>query len=218
MWDIIMRLRRSCGPVRAARRPLLRGSAGLAAALLLALALGAERGSGTREVGALPDNPQPTAVPGALDQAAIERLALERARGVGLRGTPTAITARRMTLDEARRRMGQAVYEPRDPATPVWLVVIRGAVWITRQPPPADQGDVQPPQFDHLYLLLDTAGHISSFGAKTDSRSPAVDLDAPVPAGPAPYWSTPITIPPEQRPRPVPGPVDPEPKPRPGQP
>lgn len=89
MWDIIMGgLRRSCSPVLMGWRPRLRGSAGLAAALLLALALGA---------------------------------------GQGL-GAPTAITSRRMTLDEARRRIGAAVYEPRDPATPVWLVVIRGRV------------------------------------------------------------------------------------------
>lgn len=112
--------------------------------LMLALMIAAVQGFGTREAGAMPDNLKPMAAPGALSKAEIERLALERAQFVGLQGAHTKITSKQMTLDEARRRMGSEVYESRDPNTPVWLVVIRGSVQISRRPNPPVQGDARP--------------------------------------------------------------------------
>lgn len=185
----------------------------LGSVLMLTLAITAMQEFGAQEVGAMPDNPNPATATGILTKSEIEQRALERARIVGLQGPHTKITSKQMTLDEARRRMGAEVYEPRSPDTMVWFVVIRGPVRI--QPPSKRpvQGEAQPPQFDNLYLMLDTAGRIGAMGAKPDGRSPAVDLDAPVPTDPAPYWSTPIIAPPEQEPQPAPGPVVPEPKP-----
>lgn len=162
---------------------------------------------------AMPDNPNPTTAPGTLSKAEIEQRALERARAVGLQGPHTKITSKQMTLDEARRRMGAAVYEPRNPDTIVWFVVIRGPVRIAPPWKRSVQGEVQPPEFDNFYLMLDTAGEIGAMGAKPDGGSAAVDLDAPVPGGPAPYWSTPRERPVEETLQPGAGQGVPEPKP-----
>ena len=185
----------------------------LGSVLMLTIAITGMREFNVREVLAMPDNPNPTTAPGALSKSEIEQRALELAPIVGLQGPHTKITSKQMTLDEARRRMGAEVYEPRDPNTVVWYVVIRGPVRIEGPLRRSAQGEAQPPEYDNLYLMLNTAGRVGAMGAKPDGQSPAVDLDAPVPGGPAPYWSNPRITPPEEMPRPGAGHGVPEPKP-----
>lgn len=114
-----------------------------------------------------------------LTREAIELAALVRARGYGLHGPPAHLTAWRMALDEARRRLPPVAYDPRDPATPVWLVVIHGRILLSAH------------EYDSMYLLLDTTGRITSLGALTNGRPALPDRPAPPPPGPPPPETSP---------------------------
>jgi len=114
-----------------------------------------------------------------LTREAIEQAALAQARGYGPHGPPAHLTARRMPLGEARRRLPPLAHDPRNAATPVWLVVIRGRILL-----PAHE-------YAAMYLLLDTTGRITSLGAVTGGRPATPDRTAPPPLGPPPPETSP---------------------------